>query len=89
MTPFFYLVFLSISEFENAQNSFPSGPFFWAILVCKIPKFLGKSYRFGQFIMLFEKVNILRFFSAPTHGLQGLSKHQSSMYKSLIINQLL
>ena len=32
----------------------------WSILVCKIPQFLVKSYRFRQFIILFSKVDTLR-----------------------------
>ena len=32
----------------------------WSILVCKIPQFLAKSYRFGQLIMIFQKVDTLR-----------------------------
>ena len=32
----------------------------WSILVCKIPQFLAKSYRFGQLIILFQKVDTLR-----------------------------
>ena len=31
-----------------------------SILVCTIPQFLTKSYRFGQLIIPFQKVNILR-----------------------------
>ena len=32
----------------------------WSILVCKIPQFLAKSYRFRQLITLFQKVDTLR-----------------------------
>ena len=54
MTSFFSSTFsnlfvIFISEFENAQNSFSC----WSILVCKIPQFLAKSYRFRQLITLF------------------------------------
>ena len=54
MTSFFSSAFsnlfvIFISEFENAQNSFSC----WSILVCKIPQFLAKSYRFRQLITLF------------------------------------
>ena len=31
----------------------------WSILVCKIPQFLAKSYRFRQLITLFQKVDTL------------------------------
>ena len=33
---------------------------FWSILVCKIPQFLAKSYRFGELIILFWKSDTLR-----------------------------
>ena len=33
---------------------------FWFILVCKIPHFLPKSYRFGQLIIRFQKADTLR-----------------------------
>ena len=33
---------------------------FWSILVCKISQFLAKSYRLGQLIILFWKVDALR-----------------------------
>ena len=54
MTSFFSCTFsnlfvIFISEFENAQNAFSC----WSILVCKIPQFLAKSYRFRQIITLF------------------------------------
>ena len=63
MTPFFHLLFLLfvtfIFIFENGQNSFScDSPFglFWSV------KYLnyGKSYRFGQSITLFQKVDTLR-----------------------------
>ena len=76
--------------------------FLWSplcsILVCKIPQFLAKSYRFGQLI-LFEKVDILRllkiyimfcppaevkyqFFEAPAHGL--LLLHPAFFFSSSV-----
>ena len=39
--------------------------FLLSILVCKIPTFLAKSYRFGQFIILFKKVHPLRGVCTP------------------------
>ena len=33
----------------------------WSVLVCKIPQFLVKSYRFGQFIILFPNFFTLTF----------------------------
>ena len=65
MTPFFHLLFLLyllvtfISEFENTLNSF-SNSLLQSILVCKIPQFFTKSYRFTQLIILFLNVSILR-----------------------------
>ena len=32
----------------------------WSILACKIPQFLARSYRFGQLIIFFQKVDTLR-----------------------------
>ena len=32
----------------------------WSILICKIPQFSAKSYRFGQFTILFWNVDTLR-----------------------------
>ena len=32
----------------------------WSILVCKLPQFLAKSYRFRQFIILFQKTDTPR-----------------------------
>ena len=62
MTPFFFIYFFSlfvtfISEFKNTQNSFSP---LWFILVCKISQFLARSYRFGQLIIIFLKVETLR-----------------------------
>ena len=39
---------------------FHAFPFFLSILVCKIPQYLPKSYRSGQLVILFQKVDILR-----------------------------
>ena len=63
MTPFFHLLFILqlfvtlISEFENTQNSCPAFGPFWSV---KYLNFLARSYQFGKFIMLFQKVDTLR-----------------------------
>ena len=59
---FFFLLYLLvtfISEFENTYNSFPS-LLLRSILVCKKPQSFDKSHRFGQLIILFQKVGTLR-----------------------------
>ena len=53
------LFVIFISEFEYSKFIFMWSPL-WSILVCKIPQFLAKSYRFRQLITLFQKVDTLR-----------------------------
>ena len=45
--------------FENSQNSFSCCPPLWSMLVCKIPQFLAKNYRFRQLIILFLGTRML------------------------------
>ena len=40
--------------FENSQHSFSCGPPLWPVLVCENTSILGKSYRFGQSIILWH-----------------------------------
>ena len=51
----------------------------WSNLVCKIPQFLAKRYRFWQFIILFQKVDTLRLLKiciifCPPAGVKDYSR---------------
>ena len=61
MTLFFHLYFplCLFGIWKYSKIIFRCSPL-WSILFCEIPKFLAKSYRFRQLIILFEKVDILR-----------------------------
>ena len=66
MTPFIPSAFSALIVcgihfwiWKYSKFVFMSSPL-WSILVCKIPQFLAKSHRFGQLIILFQKVDTLR-----------------------------
>ena len=64
MTPFFSSLFSTVCNIDFwiwkcSKFIFMWSPV-WSILVCKIPQFLAKCYRFGRLIILFWKVDTLR-----------------------------
>ena len=68
MTPFFIYLFYLVRTFslqhsflylKTVKSHFHVVPL-RSIVVCKIPQFFGNSYRFGQPITLFWKIDTLR-----------------------------